>query len=393
MIEILHHLGHRWSWNLRSMVDDGSGDGTIIGARYVDMKKALAMSEGIRIASLFDPQFYMPGHAAGKLGTYPFFPANLTDDYSTSDFEEGHAAICAESCLAFQNDCNFKYCVIPTHYRQGSAREIIDSQTSLFVQPFLDVYARQGLEKPLLLQLILTGQMLKDSTFSTEILNWVTGLQSISGLYLIVESSGNSKQIEDIDLLTALLDFIFGLRQSGMEVITGYVNTEALLLLAADITGVGIGSYENLRRFGLRPFQLPQEGGGPPNVRLYSPKLLQWIDHNYIGALHRMGFNPNALFGDSPYCVTMLQPSYEWWVSKSEPYMHYFSVFSSQLRAISELPLASRIPALQSTMTLALEEFDRIRTAGIILDADSGAKHVPAWLTALNLFAGSHGLT
>jgi hypothetical protein len=65
------------------------------------------------------------------------------------------------------------------------------------------------------------------------------------------------------------------------------MDIEGLIFSLANIDSISIGIYENMRRFNLEYYKEKDDKGhgSPPNQRIYSNKLLQWIDFDYIGAL------------------------------------------------------------------------------------------------------------
>jgi hypothetical protein len=250
MTRIYHQLGHRYQWSIESLLSEQTGDGAIIAPRYMTPAKVAALPASLRAQSIFDPQFFLPASTRGALPTYSFFPQVMAEGFSTTEWDGALADECARRCLGFQDDCGFESLVIPTRFRDGMPSDFVDSQQGSFVGPFMSAYARLGTTKPILLQLVLTDQMLKDRNYRRDLLNWITGIEDIAGVYLITHISNRRKQVTDIDFLLAMLSFIRSIKTAGMQVILGYLNTEAILLLASDPDAVTMGSYENLRMFG-----------------------------------------------------------------------------------------------------------------------------------------------
>lgn len=393
MTRFYHQLGHRAVWSLDSILRDNAGDGAILAPRYMPPAKITALAPALRRRSLFDPQFFLPGTSRGKLVDYQFYPSIIADGFSSTEYDEETAVRSASLCLAFQNRHDFEHLIIPTRIDDSGSESYIRSQMQLFVDPFLQAYRDQGSAGSLLLQLILSDRALKDEAYRSAILNWVTSLQDLAGVYLITVRATPRKQLQDIDLLLATLRMTTALRDSGLQVILGYLNTEALPLLVADPTGIATGSYENLRKFSVRAFEpadgAPQRG---PNARIYLPRLCQWIAHQYVGAITREISDVEAYFGESPYRIEMFSPSYNWHFTKPQPYKHYFHVFSGQIRSLSSLRGSDRFDAVIDTIERARAEFQRLGDAGIVFDADSDDQHLAAWLTALNQFRRERGL-
>ena len=281
--------------------------------------------------------------------------------------------------------------IIPTRYVSGMSSNFIPQQQQLFVTPFLNAIDRLGKGRPTLLQLVLNDDMVKDQEYSADLLTWITGISDIDGVYLIADINPRPKQLRDIDYLYAYLRFINALVVNDLYVLLGYLNTEAALLTLASPNGVTIGSYENLRMFNIRNFESDDTGTiHGPNARLYVSRLLQWIDTNYLGAIVRVLGNTD-LFDDNHYKALMFTPSYQWHFSKPELYKHYFLVFSQQLQYITGFQGVERYHLLCSLMDEALHQFAHLRELGVVLDQDSDSSHLPAWLTAANLFAVDQG--
>lgn len=386
MTRIYHQLGHRYKWSIESLLEEGTGDGAIIPARYMERAKVSSLPEALRAQSIFDPQFFLPGSAQGALPTYPFFPQVIAGGFSTTDWDAALAGECARQCLAFQVESGFQSLVIPTRFREGMPADFINSQEASFVTPFLSAYQALGLSQPLLLQVVLTDQMLKDPSYRRDILNWITAIPAISGIYLIIHVPNRRKQISDIDLLLAMLSVVRSVKTAGMQIVLGYLNTEAVLLLAGDPDVVTIGSYENLRMFGTLPYEEDQDGKRRgPNPRFYVSRLLQWIEHQYVGAIARVVENPSEYFDETPYRITLFEPTYKWHFTKPEPYRHYFHAASRQLRRLAAIAPSDRPPAIASELEAAMAQYQFLKGRGIVFDEESSGNHIPAWLTALNL--------
>jgi hypothetical protein len=227
--------------------------------------------------------------------------------------------------------------------------------------------------------------MLSDEEKRDEVLNWVTSHQNIEGVYLIFENNFTSKQIKDFDYLLNALKFIKILKDNQMEVHLGYSNTEALLYSIAMPDSVSVGSYENLRSFGIKRFQdLEKSQMRPPNARLYSSHLLQWIDYEYIQAMKSLVPDYADFFDDSEYKPLMFTPEFKWHFAKSEPYKHYFYIFNRQIKG---LPASQqdRIDQMKGAIKNALSLFKEIEDV-ILLDDDSNGSHLPTWFNIINAF-------
>jgi len=335
----------------------------------------------------FDPQFFLPESDQGKLFTYPFFPEVLSGGFSTAEWNDELQSQCAETCLEFQSNCAFQYFTIPCRFYEGMPSDFIENQDTFFVQPFLEVSKHMPNCHPLLLQLIVTDQMIRDEQYRTDLLNWITSYPELYGVYLIYHVHNRRKQIDDIDFLIGLLHFCKSLKMSGLRVFVGYCNTEAILLTCAGVDAVTVGSYENLRMFSTRAFEeMENSVTHGPNARVYVPRLLQWIDYPYIGALRRIVDNIDEYLEDNEHRVAMFSPTYNWHFTKPHPYKHYFCAFTSQLRRICSFDGDSRFEAVLEECRQALVQYDYLQNGGVVFDRESSGAHISTWLTALNLW-------
>jgi hypothetical protein len=176
------------------------------------------------------------------------------------------------------------------------------------------------------------------------------------------------------------------LKDNQMEVHIGYCNTEALLYSIAMPDSVTIGSYENLRSFGIRRFQETENGPmRSPNARLYSSKLLQWVDYGYIQPMKTLVENYSGYFDESAYNpLTNFEPDYNWQFKKTEPYKHYFYVFDKQIKELQENQ-TDRIAGLKSTIKNAISLFNKLEN-DVLLDENSDGSHLPTWFNVINAF-------
>ena len=390
--KIFHQLGHNYSWNFQSLEVDGTGDGVIISPRHMEYEKAINLPESIRNSSIFDPQFFLPSYAKGYLRTYSFFPDLVTGGFDTNKYAGENARESAHRCVEFQKQASFGAIVIPTRYMQGLPENYFEIQDRDFVEPFLEAISEQNVQRPLFVQLVLNDDMIKDPSYSASLLDWITAKSEISGVYLITELVRNSKQIKDIDFLYALLHFIFKLAVlNNMEVIAGYLNVESILLSIASPTVITMGSYENTRMFSIKNFEEEEVDKyiAAPNPRIYSPVLLQLVDHNYLGSISHSVKNMQGLFAENQYRALMFEPTYQWHFNKPELYKHYFLVLSRQLRQISTVSGQERYEMLTEILNVASRTFSNMDI--IVFDKDSDGSHLPAWQTAANRFAQDLG--
>ncbi|MBW8010317.1 MAG: hypothetical protein FVQ83_03610 [Chloroflexi bacterium] len=390
MIEIYHQLGWRFQWNFQSHKDDGVGDGFILGPRYMAMENVVDLDLEIKQKSVFDPQFFIPGFPKGKLKSYGFFPEIFSDGFSTDDFSGDIANEAARNCVRFQLEQDFKYIIIPSRYYPGNPEKYIEMQEKLFINPFLQELSETNSSKEVFLQLLLDEGVVKDEEYSAKILNWVTSIPKIDGIYLITEFKRRSKQIKDIDFLLALLHFIHALTDiNNKALIIGYVNIELLLLSLANPTVVTLGSYENLRMFDIRKFEESSDQAiySQPTPRIYMSSLLQMMDSRYIEVIKESQSKKNLLFDENHYQAEMFEPEFNWNFNKAQLYKHYFLSMTNQVRELSALTGIARYNYFVDMVNNAISNYEYLEEKGIIFDTNSDSTHLTAWLTAANKFA------
>jgi hypothetical protein len=382
-MKVYHQTGFRDNWN-RECFSNGIGDGLIFSPINIDAEKLLRLDPAIKRTGFLDPQLYLLNEAKGTLDTYAYFPGNLKPDFSTPDLDNSHLQM-AQLCIDFQQENEFKYIVIPTRHYEDNPTSYFIQTTDYFVTPFCDYIQAKGIDKKVLLSVIVKTIMLSDEEKRNEALNWITGHQRVDGVYLIFEDNFNSKQIKDFDFLLNALKFITVLKENHMEVHIGYNNTEGLLYGLAMPDSVTVGSYENLRSFGIKRFKdlesTPMRG---PRARLYSSKLLQWIDYGYIEAMRTLIPGYENYFDESEFRPLMFRPDYNWQFQKPEPYKHYFYVFDRQIKGLPDSQ-TDRIISLKEHIRTAIQLFRDIEN-DVLLDDDSNGSHLPTWFNVINAY-------
>lgn len=382
-MKVYHQTGFRDNWNRESYLN-GTGDGLIFSPINIDADKLLGIDSNLKIYGFLDPQLYLLNEAKGTLHTYPYFPGNLKPDFSTPDLDNSNLQI-AQLCVDYQLANDFKYLVIPTRYNEDNPTSYFIQSTEFFVLPFCDYVRENKIKKTILLSVIVKPIMLTDEEKRNEVLNWITSHQQVDGVYLIFENNFNSKQIKDFDYLLNILLFIRVLKENQMEVHVGFTNTEAILYSIAMPDSISIGSYENLRSFGIKRFQdVENTSMRAPNARLYSSKLFQWIDYQYIDAMKSLLPSYEDYFDDSEFKPLMFKPEFKWHFAKPEPYKHYFYVFDNQIKAIPQ-DQNYRIEKIKEDFRTAINLFSKIENV-VFLDDNSNGSHLPTWLNVINAY-------
>ena len=383
-MKVYLQTGHNIKWNIDSF-NEGVGDGLIFSPINIDADKLLALNNDVKQSGFLDPQLYLLNEAKGSIETYPYFPGNLKSDFSTPDLDNDNIVL-AELCIDYQLKNNFNYLVVPTKYNAENPTNYLLQCTEYFVLPFCDYAKKLKTNKKILLSVIVKGIMLTDEEKRNEVLNWITGHQNIDGVYLIFENNFSSKQIKDFDFLLNALKFIKILKNNQMEVHIGYSNTEALIYSIAMPDSITIGSYENLRSFGIHRFQETENGQmRSPNARLYSAKLLQWVDYGYVQSMKQLVPDYENYFEESKYTPFNFTPEINWQFKKTEPYKHYFYVFYNQIKKLPSEQI-ERINNVKLHIKNAIKLFNQIEANDVLLDENSDGSHLSIWYNVISSF-------
>jgi len=387
---LYHQCGFRDVWNFDSFVNDKVGDGLIISPINMDVSKVNKLPKAVKQKSFFDPQFYLPKSSHKALNSYDFFPNSIAGGYQTIDYDE-YALESAKSCVEYQVQNDFKYIIIPTVFFNELPNNYIEQLKELYILPFLNAITSLNVKKPILLSIIVKDIQLNDSEYRDNLLSLLTTFREIGGIYLIPYYRTTSKRIKDVDYLLNFMTFIDILKSNDLEVHIGYTDIDAYILTLTDVNSITIGSYENLRNFAnsinSHRFETKEENKvmNGPTPRIYSSKLLQWVDHRYLSSLSSDYSRSIELFDDTEYKAIMFQTGYKWHFTKSELYKHYFLSFSGQINSLPN-SFDERYNYIMKDIKRAMDYFEEIKDSGILLDSNSDGSHLGFWGTAVNRY-------
>lgn len=389
--EIYHQLGYNYQWNIDSVQNENTGSGVILAPRSMNKSKVESLDIEIKKKAIFDPQIFNPHEVNKQMSTYNFYPSiSMHGGFDTGRFSN-YSSVYANDCIDFQVKNDFRFIIIPTRYFEGmpSVANLIELQNDHFINPFLNYIKNNGINKDVVVQITLNSLMVKDTEYASELLNWITGIGGIKGVYLITESPRN-KQIDDPDFLYSLLNFINALYQNELTVILGYLNTEALLLSIANPSIVTIGSHGNLRCFNSKMFININEKNDRQSIptRIFVPKLLDWIEPQYINLINKKFPEYLDFSNKNEYAREILSPTYNIYL-KIVPYKHFFIEGSKQLRDVNFLEDEARYNEVCNIINSAIQGYSRLKEAGVELG--NCGSNLPMWLTAANLFASDQG--
>lgn len=338
----------------------------------------------VKNVSFFDPQFYVPSSERKNILTYPFYPNTIIHgEYGTAVYQEC-AYESAEGCIKFQIEQNYDRIIIPSFYDSNDMLLAIQKTNETIINNHLAVLKEKSITTPVYLTAIVTDSILVNEKTTDYYLNILTKYQEVDGIYLIPNLSRTNKRISNINNITALMNFIYTLRKNDLDVQIGYTDIDSILYTLADPSGVTMGTYENSRHFSINKFLEPKRSG-PPKARLFSAPLLQWIDADYIEAIHQLYPDADTVFDHNKYYQPDFRHEFDWQFQNKEIYFHYFLSFK---KIVDSLPLEfdDRLDYLRGLIANADSLYKKLANHGIIFDANSSGDHLSHWLTAINLF-------
>lgn len=389
-LNIYHQVGHNDNWNVDSLTNDHCGDGLILSPVHQNKERVEALGETIKQRSIFDPQFYLPNSQKRKLSSYPFFPETIANGFSTIDFPLV-ALDSAKRCVAFQIEQGFEKIIIPARFIDQMVTDYIERQEEYSVLPFLKAIEETGTDKQVFVTLPLTSHMIEDVGFRTNILNWVTGLNDITGVYLLVANERDTKQIQSREFLSAYLEFLMALRNVDLEIIVGHCNTESLLFsLVGDIT-LTYGTFENTRMFSIDKFIESEEERRGPKARMYLPGLLNWVLFSHAKEI--MNDAPpiwERIYRPTEYGDATLKAKVEPYFNQPALYKHHFLCFSEQINILAAEPQVGRYDTLREWIRLAIQNHADVAGMHIDLDRHGNGDHLQPWLDTINTFYRRH---
>jgi hypothetical protein len=288
---------------------------------------------------------------------------------------------------------DFNALIIPARHINQLVSDYIERQQAFCVSPFILAYNEMGLNgKEMYLTLALTSHMVKDEKFRINILNWVTSIPEISGIYLIPDYDHEVKPVTDSNAIAEFMEFIWLLRNASLEVIVGYANVDALLYVICDPDiSVTIGSFENTRIFSLDKFIQSDEERRGPRPRIFLDGLLNWIQ--YEQALEIRDANEelwNSIYVETNHASRVLEAGIDPHFMQPGLYKHYFVRMNAILQELSPLGTEERYELIRQKLKAAAEHYSQIEGSRIDLEPNSGGRFVTAWQAAISGFARNH---
>lgn len=382
--KLLHQCGHNSKWNKDAFEKEDVGDGLILSPVHWSRDAVQKLPSSLKSASLFDPQFYLPSSQKQKLKSYDFFPETISGGFDTNNFSL-HALEAARMCVEFQIENEFSGIVIPTRYFSQMVSDFTERQSVYSVEPFLEALSQTDFERPVYLSIVMTSHMIKDETFRTRILNWLTSYQQIDGVYLIPDCERSIKQVDDSDFLEELLAMLHQLREIDLEVILGYQNTEGLLSMLVPEVTFTFGTFENTRIFSIDKFLVADEERRGPKARIYLPGLLNWIQLSQAKDIRTNARDLwDKIHQPTKYSETALEAAVEPYFNQPGLYKHHFEVFKDQVNQLAGLETVDRYENIRAQIHSAQTVYEELDKRRFELEKFGKGDYLAGWLTAIN---------
>jgi len=399
-IKIYHQCGFRYNWNIDIYKEKNIGDGFILSPRDMEKNFLKKMKDEDISKSFFDSQFYALGVMTTQYLSYGF----LDNIYDLSDYVKERTAI-AKKNIDYQNSINLEYLTIPTIdfsllsddnlfeslYKDlfdgiydGNESNKLDLLNEIIIKPFVEYIKNLNTKKKVLLTVIFDEEISKNNDRFSEFITLITRYDIVDGIYLIPKCKRSYKRISNIQFMIKIMELIKLLKNLNMEVIIGNCDIESLLYIVAGADAVSLGIYENVRYYDGRKFLDETGFKRPPNPRMFSYKLLQWIDYAYLFPISE-NYDMEEIFDYNEYYELTKIDSYKWNFHRQEPYKHYMISFCKILNNMPE-KFDEKFEYVKGLLNEAQAMNKSFVENGIILDDNSGGAHIPYWMTILNQF-------
>ena len=402
-VNIYHQCGFRYKWNKEINEDYDIGYGFILSP--VDMSKETlsSISDEKLERSFFDPQFYSLNLYKDNYLSYKFLnEIDTIYDYSISKNQ------IAKKCIDFQTSISLEYLVIPiidfnllnlnesynelydeiksdsdevSYFSNGNIKNNLYKK--LILEPFVNYIKSIEIDKKILATIIFNDEMAKDDNLFSSVLSTITECDNITGVYLLPQNNRTFKRISDINFLTKIMDFIHILRENDLEVIIGYSDIESILYTVAGATGISIGVYENLRKYDGLKFSNNDYNGRGPNPRIFSSRLFQWIEYQYLPVI-KSNDSLEKYFDQNIYFQETQENDYNWHFSKPQCYKHYMISFSELIKKLPD-NLNERYEYVDKLLEQANNSFNDLANF-MFFDNNSSGDHINKWRTALKSY-------
>lgn len=229
---------------------------------------------------LLDPQFYLPDADHHRLTSHIYWPSG----YSTTEFwTTKQVSKFVEELVNLNIELGCNQIILP-----GLFAHSVDD-TWLKTQGLVQTVANKlDIDDRILLATVaLCHKAVSDDSQIAALLEDAESWE-VDGIYLVCEHPDSEYLVSDANWITNVLDLVAGFRLQGKTVVLGYSNQQALIMGCAAASGIGSGTWMNVRSFPQEKFSAPEET--VPMQRAtwyYCPQALSEFKVPYLDVAHK----------------------------------------------------------------------------------------------------------
>jgi hypothetical protein len=349
---------------------------------------------GDDIGILFDPQFYastLLQARDGHLSEYGYYRRGLTRaNFLTAE----HIRQFASSAVNYQASLPLSGIISPTILLEDFGNAWSQIALSLAMES-INEHAKLVAAPPLYVSLVAEENALRNKDSLGELLDIISLWEMVAGFYVIVRPNDLSyPSLMQSDALSNLMYLVYALSLNGFDVVCGYSDLVGILLQAVGARVAGSGWYSSLRQFSLSRFQ-PAKGGRAPRPRYTSSGLLNSVlVIPELDAIYQAGFAEDVLSRSSYDGAMYRGPAgaLAGWNPEMSCMHHWEVIDALSARLSGEGSVGGNLDALESAIDTSLTLYRAILGSGIVFEAASGPRNLPAWRDGIQAFRAEAGI-
>jgi hypothetical protein len=372
-----HQCGHNSQKLVGELMQAGLGVGAIISPKDLALDNAKEYSTQYRALGkgvLFDPQFYEPEFAAGKLGTYP--TSAFRQSIGTLGALQPSAMSGLAQALETENrELGCEAVIAPAVPYEAARTDIVALNARLFDAAKA---AGDAIGIPTYATVVL-GHSATTAGVAHGILSSATALNA-DGWYYGFEFDAQERLPTDVEAVYRYCTAGLTLACTGKAVLHACAGPLANISYGAGARGVGIGIWQNLWGFTRSKFQptTGQGGGGDAPPRYFSVPLWGTIVHP-DETLQLSAALQSQVMRHSPYSQN-LTSGITW--PKREASKHLLHMIASATDPLAEMVNARQaMTAVVASLVSSNALHTAIKTAGVQL-RDNTDSYQSSWAAA-----------
>jgi hypothetical protein len=372
-----HQCGHQSQILIGELMQAGVGVGAILSPKDLSLDNARRYAEQYRslgMGILFDPQFYQPEFAAGRLGTYPTLAFRQSIG-ALGALPPGAIAGLAQAIEDENRELGSDAVIAPAIPYEAARPDIIDLNALLFEAAKA---AGDAIGIPTFSTVVLSDSATNEGVVSN-ILSSATALNA-DGWYFGFEFDAQQRLPTDSGAVYRYCSAGLTLAGTGKPVLHAYAGPLSLVAYGAGARAVGLGIWQNLWGFTRSRFQqrLGSGGGGDAPPRYFSAPL--WGTVIYPDEFQLLAPPLRAqITQHSPYSQN-ISPGVAW--SKRLSQKHMIHILVEQTNILAQMVNARQaMNSAVATLNSAAAIHSAIRASGIRLKDNTDTYQSP-WASA-----------